>query len=89
LSVKGSVYKRAPVVSRVADFVLVIEELVESVLLQAEIDFQRVVWGRSTNFGPAFGDVGPFMLHLQLLPTLVEWFRDDRLEGAEKNHSPE
>ena len=76
MSVKGSVYQRAPAVFRIADFVQVAKELVESVLPQAEIDFQRVICRRSTNFNPAFRDVGPFVLHLQLLPTFVEpeWF---------------
>ena len=40
---------------------------------------------------PVFGNVGPFVLHLQLLSTLVkpEWFRDGRMEDAEKNDSLE
>jgi len=69
---------------RVADFVQVLEEFAEPLLLQPNAHRQRVVHGRLPNFNPALGNISPFMLHLQILPTFVELmrFRDDRLEGA-------
>ena len=76
---------------RVADFVQVLKELAKSLLLQSNIHLQRVVHGRSPNFNPAFRDVGPLVLHLQLVPAFVESvrFRDGGLEDTEQSNCPE
>jgi len=49
---------------RVADFVQVLEELAEPLLLQPYVHLQRVIHGRFPDFNPASGNVDPFMLHL-------------------------
>ena len=86
-----NVCRYIPVVFWITDFVQVLKELVESVLLQPDVHFERVIRGRSPDFNPAFGNVDPFMFHLQLLPTFVgvELFRDGRLEGTKHGNGPE
>lgn len=82
---------RIPVMIRVAHFVQMLKELVEPVLLQPNVHPQRVIRGRPPDFNPAFGNVGPLVLHLRLLPSLVkvERFRESRLEETEQGNSPE
>lgn len=86
-----NVYRYIPVVLRITDFVQVLKELVESVLLQPDVHFERVIRGRSPDFNPTSGNVSPFMLHLQILPTFVEVkrFRDRRVEGTKQSNGPE
>ena len=69
----------------VADLVQVFKELSKPLLLEPDIHFQWVVHGGSPNFDPTSGNVGPFMLHFQLLPASVEpmQFRDGKAEGTE------
>ena len=76
---------------RITDFIQVPKEFVEPPLLQPDIDFQRVIRGRSPDFNPTSGNVSPFMLHLQIPPTFVEveWFRDRRVEDTKQSNSPE
>jgi len=75
---------------RVTNLVQVLKELVESLLLQPKIHFERVMRRRSSNFNPAFGNVDPFVLHPHLLPAFVECerVRDGGLEGAKQSNSP-
>ena len=76
---------------RVADFIQVLKELGEALLLQPNIHFQRVVHGGLPNFNPARGNVDPFMLYLQRFPAFVELvrLRDNGLEGTKQSNSPE